>query len=472
MLAYGPFRPDAAGPDSGYAAIAENVLPQAAPGGGIGYGPMAGLVTATGAAALNGAPRGGITVQKQDGSYVVFFASADKIQFMTTAYAWTDIDTGRTVTAGADVSFCYFGKYVINTDTTSGVKAYDVEGGGANTAVAGLSAAQVFSCNNVVFYLNTDATGRRFVSTAIGDYTNLTTQGADGKTLEDGGILVGGRDLKNGSAVLFQENASRFIKFGGGAGLYTVSKIADGRGAVSDRAICAFDGMVFYVSTDGLWKFTEAGGNEPIGAEKVNRYIASMVSSSDYENIQVAVDPLQKLVWFRLSATLLLGYDWQLNECVTAAVATTALTRIAIPGVSIDSVTSAIDDNAIAIDSRSWAGGQLVFGALDASYKFATFSGSALAATLQTCTVSGPTSKLVTWVTPKSDAASTMAVGYSNALTDALTFNAAGSKKADGRVEARARGKNIAFKETIPAATTWTYALGVDDIVAPKGGPK
>jgi hypothetical protein len=471
-IPWGPYRPDVGGANSGIAKQANNVLPQAA-GSGIGYGPMPALVTAAGAEALSGAPRGIISIQKASGAYAVFAATATKIETMDSAYQWSDVETGRTVTSGDDVSFAYFGKYLLNSDTTDGFKAYDVEVGGTNSAVSGAPGARaLFSCNNVVFALGTSANNRRMQSSAIGDHTNWTTNGADGKTFEDGGALIGGRDLKNGAAVIFQENAIRLVQFGGGAALYTIAKLADGRGAVSDRSIVSFDGMAFYVATDGFYKYTLGGGNEPIGAEKVNRWLATQVAASGYEAIQGALDPFQKIVWWRLTANLLVGYDWQLNEFITSSVSTSALTRIATPGVTLDSLTTSyLDSMTEALDSRFYMGGVPLFGALDATYKFATFAGSPLEATLQTNDIALPESQLVSWCSPDSDASSsTIALGVSDSRSTTLTFKTPATRRTSGRVPLRGRGKVIGFRETIPAGASWNYSNGVNDIVAAGGG--
>lgn len=471
-IPWGPYRPDVGGANSGIAKQANNVLPQAA-GNGIGYGPMPALITATGAEALSGAPRGIISVQKASGAYAVFAATETTIETMDSAYQWTDVETGRTVTSGDDVSMLLFGKYLLNSDTTDGFKAYDIELGGTNSAVSGAPAARaLFSCNNVVFALGTSSNNRRMQSSAIGDHTNWTTNGADGKTFEDGGTLIGGRDLKNGAAVIFQENAIRLVQFGGGAALYTIQKLADGRGAVSDRSIVSFDGMAFYIATDGFYKYTLGGGNEPIGAEKVNRWLATQVAASGYEAIQGALDPFQKIVWWRLTGNLLIGYDWQLNEFITSSVATSALTRIATPGVTLDSLTTLyLDSMTEALDSRFYMGGVPLFGALDADYKFATFAGSPLQATLQTNDIALPDSQLVSWCSPDSDASSsTIALGVSDTRSTTLTFKAPAARKASGRVPLRGRGKVIGFRETIPAGASWSYSNGVNDIVAAGGG--
>ena len=69
MLYYGAWRPDVGGPASGYARVADGVLPQKVAGGAIGYGPVPQLVTQTGAAALSGAPRGVISLQIPGGAW-------------------------------------------------------------------------------------------------------------------------------------------------------------------------------------------------------------------------------------------------------------------------------------------------------------------------------------------------------------------------------------------------------------------
>lgn len=472
MIAWGAWRPDVAGPNSGFCVVADSVLPQTF-GGGLGYGPFPALATASGAVALAGAPMGSIAVQKLDGSWQVYFASSAKIQLLTSTYGWTDIETGRTVTSGDDVSFAQFGNFLCNTDTTDGFKAYDIESGGTNSAVSGAPTARsIFTCGNRVVALSIGTSTRRLQWSGLGDHTNWTTAGADGKTLEDGGPLVGGRDLKNGVAVIFQEQAMRLLRLNGaGVTGKSIEKVANGKGAVSDRSIVAFDGMVFYLATDGFYKFSEAEGNRPIGAEKVNRWLADNLSSSEYVNVQGAVDPFNKVVMWRLSSTLLLGYDWQLDEFFTATATTSALTRIATASATIDSVTSTIDSNDIAIDSRTWQGGQPVFGALDGSYKFATFSGAASAATLRSAALMGAQSQRFWWATPVSDAAaSTLAIGVSDSISSSLTFSTPASRNTEGAVPLDDRGRVYAFQEAIAAGEAWTFTNGIDNIEAVAGG--
>lgn len=488
MISWGPFRPDVGGPNSGMAEIADGVLVQSA-GSGVGYGPLPSLVAVAAAVALPGAPRGSISLRLFIGDQRVYFATATTIQELQADYSWTAISTGLTVTPDDDMSFCHFGSYLLNTNTTDGFKAYNLEVPAGNNAVAGAPTARyIFSCNNVIFALDCNGSNRRMQSSGIGDHTAWNRLGANGKTFEDGGALVWGADLKNGAAIIMQEDASRLVQFGGapGGALYTIAKIADGRGAIGERSCVSFDGMVFYLATDGFYKFTLAGGNEPIGAEKINSWFLNLVDQARLTEVQGSVDPLNKVVWFRFptladaSPTVfegLIGYDWQIGEWVTAPVFTAALARLATPGYNLGSAGAAFGTlagaPAIPIGSRFWQGGQPVFAALDAGLKFATFSGTPIEATLRSCVMNSPLTSLIGWATPISDAPnSTLTLGTNDNLADPIVFNSPESKVRNGATPQRIRGMNLQMEENIPAGDTWTYSNGVDHIKSAQGGSK
>lgn len=470
FMGWGAWRPDVAGPNKGYCELAQGVVPQSA-GQGIGYGPFPQLVTASGAEALSGAPRGIVSVQKFDGTWQVYAATASTIEVLDSSYQWSDVETGRTVTSGDDVSFLHYGSYLLNTDTTSEVKAYNVESPSGNNAVSTApgNVRFLFSSDNVIFALDCDDNNRRMESSARGDHTNWTTQGADGKTFEDGGALICGGDLKNGNAIILQESAARLVQFGVGPALYAIQKIADGRGCVSARTFVAFDGAAFWWDTDGPWQFTVGGGLVPIGTEKVSRWADENIQASNYENLVAVVDPTRSLVIWRVDATYSLAYNWVLKEWSTLPMVTSTLARIATAGVTIDNLSGTIDSLNAAINNREWQGGAPVLGALDGSYKFATFTGLNAAALIEGPTSSMDREQLIQWVRPVSDAAiSTLAVGTTPSLGTSLTWNTAATKQSHGWTEQRARGRNLAFREALAAGEEWSFSNGVDV----GGGPK
>lgn len=470
FMPWGAWRPDVAGPNKGFCELAQGAVPQSS-GQGIGYGPFPQLLTQSGAEALSGAPRGMISLQKTDGTWGVYAATATKIEVLDSSYQWSDVETGRTVTTGDDVSFLHYGSYLLNTDTTSGVKAYNVDSPSGNNAVSGAPSAVrfLFSSDNVIFALDCAGNNRRMESSARGDHTNWSSQGADGKTFEDGGALICGGDLKNGNAIILQESAARLVQFGVGPALYAIQKIADGRGCVAARTFVSFDGAAFWWDTDGPWQFTVGGGLVPIGAEKISRWADENIGASNYEDLVGTVDPTRALVLWRVDATYALAYNWILKEWSTIPMVTSTLSRIATAGVTIDNLSGTIDSLNVTINNREWQGGAPVLGALDGSYKFALFTGSNMAALVQGPIASMGREELVRWVRPASDAsASTVSVGTTPSLGTSLTWNTAATKGSHGWTQQRSRGRNLAFRESIAAGTDWSYTNGVEI----GGGPK
>lgn len=470
-LNFGPWRPDVGGPNTGMAAAIEGAIPISAMGG-LGYGPFPQMSVASGAAALAAAPLNIISIQLPSGSWAVYAVTATAIYELQSDFSWTAIETGRsTVTLGA--SMCLFGKYLINSDVTNGMKAYDVAAGGTNTAVSGGPAARsVFTMNNVLFALGTSAAPRRFQSSDLGQYNGWTGGIADGKTFEDGGALICGIGLKDGIGLMFQEHAIRGVQFGSGAGAYSISKVADGIGCASELTLTSFNGTAWWWDSSGPWELTAGGGPVPIGAEKIERWAASNIGRNNYGLLQGAVDPQRKLVMWRVDESRILAYSWLMKEWTLLPATTSALARIATPATSIDTLTGTIDALAGAIDDLG--GGEApVIGGLNLARKFSTFTGQHMAATLETGRIHSGTTGMFQWATPVDDtSAGTAQIGVSDTLQTASTWKSGHAKTASGRVSIRGRGKAIALRRTITAGATWTYAVGFKDIAANPGGPR
>jgi len=473
MYAFGAWRPDAAAANSGYAKVADGVVPKIV-GQQIGYAPMARLVTASGAEALGGPPRGVHSAQKNDNSWLTFAATETTIEVVDSTYQWTDVETGRSLAADADVSFSAFGAYLLNTDVTNGFKAYNFEVPAGNNAVSGApAAASVFICNNVVFALGVSTNPRRFQSSGIGDHTAWSSKGADGKTFEDGETLIGSRDLKNGAAIMAQERALRLVQFGTGQGLYSITKIADGRGCVADRTLVGLDGIAFWWDTNGPWKYELGGRPIPIGKGKINEWALTNIGAGNYKNLQGIADPERNLVFWRIDDSRTLVYDVTLDEFTTVPLASSALLRLATPGVTIDNLGGTIDEMSGTIDNRLLAGGALLLGALDMEGKFATFTGESMPATIEGALRNSPITGIVGRATPIDDAPDgTLQIGVTDSIDTAIQWKPGAAKTSSGRTALRARGMNMAFRRNVTAGANWTYILGVDHILPSGGGPR
>ncbi|RYY67716.1 MAG: hypothetical protein EOO12_00220 [Chitinophagaceae bacterium] len=484
---FGPFAPDAGELEPGICMVADGVLPQAT-----GYGPAPGLNVSSAATALPADPRGMISVVLNDGTWQVYGFTAAEVYELQSDYTWTALSASLSVTAGDDVSAIHFGDYLLFTDTTDGLKSYNVETPAGFTSVTAAKAPRfIFTCANMVFGLDClDDAGNRdnrlIRNSDFNSFTNWSTGAADYQPLEDGGALVAGFDLKDGAALILQERAVRLLQFGnaGGGALYSLRKVADGLGSVGAKSCVGYDGAVYWLATDGFRKFTFGGGIQTIGAGKVDEWFFNEVDQSSLSGVQGEVDPYTKMIWWRYKAQgaasdtvydQMIGYSWQWDRWVTNSVSSTYLANIATPGVTLDSMDSygVMDDIDIPLDSRAFQGGQPLFGALDSTGKFGTFSGGNQAAILTTSTAISPTSALIAWATPVGDAsAGLLELGVKDEPADSITWKTGVAKVASGRVPLRGRGKLIAFRRTIDASATWTYARGVDFVTAAGGGPR
>lgn len=483
---YGEFAPDAGEAVPGVLMQAEGAQPLA-----VGYGPARSLTAPASAQALPDDCRGMQSMFQRDGSNIVIAATRTNFYRLQNDYSWVSVGSGFNCTAGDDWSTVHFGDKFLATNTTDGLQQFDIETPSTFSFIPTAGAPrEIFKCANVIVGLDClDDAGNRdnrlIRSSDIGDQTQWKKRNADKQPLEDGGMLIGGVDLKNNAGLIFQSDAMRLIQFGsGGAGKFSLLKIAEGRGAVSRKSIVSLDGNAWWLSTDGFKMFSQGGGIQHIGAGKIDQWFFDRVDQVDLTKVQGALDPLNKLVVWRYPSLSItsdmifadcIGYSWQFNKWFSWVENTTYLSRIATPGYTLDSMDSfgPIDSIDIPLDDRFWQGGQPVFAALDANRKYATFSGVNYQALLETSFSNSPVTGLINWATPIDNSGEgTLELGVKDALSDTATWKPGALKVSAGRVPLRGRGMNIAFRRTIPSGSVWSYANGIDHIVAATGGAK
>lgn len=486
---FGRLAPDAKENAPGVCMIANGVLPLVE-----GYGPAQQLVTPSSSQALPGAPRGAITVIRRSGTVQVFFLTETALESLGVDFSWTAVEPGLSCTSGDDWSLEQFGDKLLYTNTTQGLRAYDVEVGGAAVAIPQAGAPrELFVCANMVFGLDCkddlgERNNRLIRNSDFNDHTDWSGGAADQQPLERGGELVCGVNLKNAAAVIFQRDAMRLLQFGnaGGGAMYSLQEIANGRGSVGKKSVIAFDGVVYFLSTNGFFRFSLNNGLEPIGAGKVDAWFLSRVALLDLPKVQASIDPARKVVLWRYPMGTdsspgvtenVLGYSWEFDCWFTWSVSIAYLSRVATPGYTVGSAGAIFGPLSgapkIAIGDRFWQGGGEVLAALGPDLKYAAFSGGAQAATIRTATGNSPITTLIGWATPIDDAADgTLQLGVADSLNAALDWRPGETKVSAGRTPQRGRGLNVAFQRNIPAGATWTYVKGVDYVKAAGGGAK
>jgi len=483
QFSFGPFAPDRGVMTPGILRTANNVLPIPD-----GYGPAPTMVLPGGGDALPDAPRGMVTAVKRDGTTQVFAFTSSALYSLAADYTFLELETGYTCTPGDDWSAVQFGDYLLYTNTTDGLWAYNIELGGAATYIADAGdPRQLFVNANMVFALDCkDNSGNRnnrlIRNSDFNDHTDWKNGSSDQQPLESGAELIAGVRLKNGAAIVFQRESMRMIQFGnaGGGALYSLQEIADGRGSVGARSVIGFDGVVYSLSTNGFWQFS-SGGLVPIGDGFIDKTWLNQIPALELKDVQASIDPFRKIVlWLHPASDVVLGYNWApsvTNRWFTWTSTATYLTRLATAGYTWDAagaIWATWDDMPeIAFDDRFWQGGEQFLGALDNNYMLNTYSGPNAAATIRTSIQPSPVSGMITWATSMDDCpTSTLTLGVSDSLSDAITQKSPESKVASGRTPLRGRGKNIDFEWNAPAGATWSYAFGVDMIVAATGGPR
>lgn len=459
-----------------------------------GYGPFPSLSVGGTATALSGAPRGLFGYQTADGTWQIVGFTSSTMELKLSDDTWSSIDSGLTTTSGDDWCALRFGTKLLYTNTTEGMRAYDVEAGGAASAVAAAKDPRwAFECGNILFVLDCidnggDRDNKLIRSSAFSDHTNFVTKGADYQPLESGGALIWGAKLADTTAIVLQQGGGKLIQVGNvGNALWGIQTIFDGFGPVGSKSCVAFNGMAYWIATDGFRRWG-LGMSEPeaIGAGLIDRWFLDRVDQSDMSLIQGSIDPFRKNVMWRFkrasnsSTTVfedIIGFNWQFKKWFTLTVQSSYLGYSAQTAATWDAydATATWDavDAGLIWDGRFLQGGQPIFGAMDADYKFGYFSGSSMEATLETAVSNSPVSSLIGRATPMDDSDDgTLELGVRDALNDATTWKTGAAKTTSGRVPLRGRGKFIAFRRNITAASSWTQAYGIDHIQTAAGGAR
>lgn len=474
MPAITPFRPDLGEMVSG---TPSNVLAT-----GNGYGPRPSLQTAPGAVALAAQPRGLYSAVLPNGAFRGFGATAADVYSLGADFAWTSLSASLTLPADDDQAFSHFGVFMLTSNTTDGMKAYNMDVPAGLNAVSGAPAAKwLFTANNQVIALGAGSTlPNRLATSAFGSHTNWTTKGASKQDINEGGAFTGGGDLGNGAAILLQLRGVKRMTFGnaGGGALFRLDPLGGDVGCVHPRAHAVYNGICYFLHTDGIYACDGNGPPVNIGAGKVNDWFLARVA--DLKKVYFSVDPKNTLVRIRYAATgdgststvyqSILDYNWVTKEFIPGTEATSAIFRMGTPGYTLNTISSAFGAlnnwSQFPLDSAFWQGGNYRLAGLDATYKVGFFDGAPAAASLETVTEGDGVAYTVNECLPVTDdAAATVELGVKEKLSDSFTWKTAEALSESGVVPLRGTGKLQRYRINHLAAASWTRTteiVGID----------
>lgn len=296
---------------------------------------------------------------------------------------------------------------------------------------------------------------------------------SDFQTIPTGGWvqkLVGGEYL-----MVFMDKQIIRAPYVGPQLIFDFSQIVDRqRGTPIPGSVAAQGRLILFISEDGIYA-QDGVGSTPVGVGKVNRWFWNLIQTANFSRVSSAIDPLNNLYMVAFPGTgstgnpnYLLILHWPSGRFAYAQVDTEIVFSSLTLGYTLDAldaISATLEALPYSLDSRAWTGGKSQLGVFDTTHAAGTFSGSNLAASITTREFQmypGRSCKMRK-VRPIVDtSAATVSVGVRRRQADAVTTKTATAMESSGVCGANAKGMYQRVTTAIPAASTWTFAQGVE----------
>lgn len=473
---FGSWQPDVASIDQQNTSYLANVLPNAN-----GYGPFKDMVAISDA--LPARCLGLFGVIDEDNTAHLFAGTATKLyKANSTTRAWDDV----TRASGGDYSvgdreywnFAIFGQNVVAVTDSNNPQVYTI---GTSTDFADLGGSPpqarfVSVVGDFLVLSGLSANPARIHWSALNDITGWTvgTNSSDYQEFPDGGFTLGVSGGEFG--IVYQESAIRRMVFNPvSTSIFDFSRIVENRGLFMSYSLAKIHGVNFFYSSDGFYKIDSAGVLTPIGENKVDRYFSENADLSNPRNMIGISDPQAGRVWWLYRSIdntndgyldKVIVYDWLRNQWSPASINLEFIGGSTNLGATLEGLDAIgdLDSLTISLDTYQTTPVFKLTG-VGTDHKPGYFTGDALEATfdLPEAAIGNATRMAVMNVAPVSDAASAyVSVGGREHLNATATYSTETAISARGYAAQRKSGRFLTVRLRIPAATTWTWARGVD----------
>lgn len=485
MLPLAEWAPDqpAFGP---YAQIASGVIAEKA-----GYRPVKALATTTNA--LTARCQGAAWFRATNGSTANFAGDATKL-YKLDNITWSDVSRASggvyAVPTDGNWRFTQFGTLAIAVNGVDDPQKFDLAAGTNWAALSGSPPVGTFidTVRDFVVMARIGSTRQRVQWSGIDNAetwgTSATTQ-ADYQDLPDGGEIMGMTGGEFG--LIFQESAIRRMTYEGVPTVFRFDKIAEQIGATIPNSVVGWGDLSFFCHRHGFYMVQGGQQLAPIGNDKIDRWFWSTFDEDYISRVTAAIDPVNKLYVVSFPSTsstngtpdTLLMYQWEAQRwsyaSVTCEMVYSALKQSGYTLEELDAFGT-IDTLLYSLDSLVWQGVKnFLLGGFYTDHKFGAFTGSNLAAQIDTGDMQPIPGRRATIrsTRPIVDGGSpTVAVGTRQTQQGSVTWGSATSATTDGLVPLRANGRYLRLRLGIPAASSWTWAQGFDDVDARPAGAR
>lgn len=383
--------------------------------------------------------------------------------------------TGYTAVEGWDVT--QFGSKMILANGQDKLQSYEIN---VSTYVTDLAAAAptakyVTVVRDFVVAANDGTDTNKVYWSDINDETDWTPGAAsqsDTQILADGGDITG---LAGGEyGLIFLERAIYRMSYTGSPLFFQFDAISRSLGCISNGSIAQYGGLTYFLSDDGFYA-CDGQSTKGIGVEKVNRWFFDNAAPNEiFTGMSATVDPVRKLVIWKFNNIFggknLLMYSIDLGKWSYADTTATSIAYVLTPSATleqVDNYSASIDALDISLDSRVFAGGQLLFAGVSGA-KIIAFSGQPKTAQITTGDIAIGRST-VTLARPNVDGGSaSMAISSRDLLSEQVEFGDDVAADAENRVSLRSNGEYHRLRLT-PTGSNWKTAVGLDVDVVKQG---
>jgi len=414
---------------------------------------------------------------KFDSASTLFAASTTQIYKFDSADASLDAatTTGYTAVEGWDVT--QFGAKMILANGQDKLQAWALN---SSTNFANLSADApiakfVTVVRDFVVAANDGTATSKVYWSDINDETDWTpgtASQADNQILPDGGDITG---LAGGEyGLVFLERAIYRMSYAGSPFFFQFDAISRSLGCISNGSIAQYGNLTYFLADDGFY-VCDGQSTKNIGTEKVNRWFFNNAIPGEIPTgMSATVDPINKLVIWKFNNTFggkyLLMFSIDLNKWSYADTTATSIAYVLTPSATleqVDNYNSSIDALDIPLDSRVFAGGQLLFAGVSGQ-KIISFSGQPKTAIISTGDIDVGRSTVMLSKPIVDGGSGSVAISSRDNLAEQVEFGSNVAADAENRVSLRSNGEYHRLRLT-PTGSNWQTAVGLEFDVVKQG---
>jgi len=414
---------------------------------------------------------------KFDGASTLFAASTTQIYKFDSADASLDAatTTGYTAVEGWDVT--QFGAKMILANGQNKLQAWTLNSSTnfADLAAAAPIAKYVTVVRDFVVAANDGTDTSKVYWSDLNDETDWTpgaASQADTQILPDGGDITG---LAGGEyGLIFLERAIYRMSYTGSPFFFQFDAISRSLGCISNGSIAQYGNLTYFLADDGFY-VCDGQSTKNIGSEKVNRwFFDNAIPGEIFTGMSATVNPVTKLIIWKFNNTFggnsMLMYSIDLNKWSYADTTATSIAYVLTPSATleqVDNYNSSIDALDIPLDSRVFAGGQLLFAGVSGQ-KIIAFSGQPKTANISTGDIDVGRSTVMLAKPIVDNGSGSIAVSSRDNLAEQVEFGSNVAADAENRVSLRSNGEYHRLRLT-PTGSNWKTAVGLEFDVVKQG---